>query len=393
MVQQSRSVFLIENLQPTWLSSPLMQRIYRVIVMGLVGLVFGIVMGLLAKVLNYEITVGAGLQAGFSAGIISGIVIGFLPKLKSNWSFGIMAGVASGLIFGLITDPFQPLNTGIFGLVSGIILQRLNHETIEPADTVQWSWNKGKHTFIVSMIWGLVAGGSLLIARRFILPRDVVGAFLCNPDAASKGFGATAFWRQLAGSVVINFFCQEDKEINALRLLGLLLLGVFVGFAVCVVLGFKKIAKVESRTIPNHGIWKSARNSCNLVAICGSLLTVVSILVWLIYFFTSTPDTPAANSQFIWWIYYGNALPDGLMFGLSVGVFVGLASGLVGGENSGLVIIQHFVLRVMLWITGKIPWNYARFLNYAAERILLKKVGGGYIFIHRLLLEHFAQLR
>jgi hypothetical protein len=38
------------------------------------------------------------------------------------------------------------------------------------------------------------------------------------------------------------------------------------------------------------------------------------------------------------------------------------------------------------------PLNYARFLDYAAKRVLLRKVGGGYIFVHRLLLEHFAAL-
>src|SRR5689334_203677 len=38
------------------------------------------------------------------------------------------------------------------------------------------------------------------------------------------------------------------------------------------------------------------------------------------------------------------------------------------------------------------PWNYPRFLDYAAEQILLRKVGGGYIFIHRFLLEYFANL-
>ncbi len=37
-------------------------------------------------------------------------------------------------------------------------------------------------------------------------------------------------------------------------------------------------------------------------------------------------------------------------------------------------------------------WSYSRFLDYAAERILLRKVGGGYIFAHRLLLEYFASL-
>jgi hypothetical protein len=38
------------------------------------------------------------------------------------------------------------------------------------------------------------------------------------------------------------------------------------------------------------------------------------------------------------------------------------------------------------------PLNYARFLGYAAKRVLLCKVGGGYMFVHQLLLEHFAVL-
>jgi hypothetical protein len=39
---------------------------------------------------------------------------------------------------------------------------------------------------------------------------------------------------------------------------------------------------------------------------------------------------------------------------------------------------------------GYAPLHCGRFLDYATERIFLRKVGGGYIFIHRLLLEHFA---
>jgi hypothetical protein len=38
------------------------------------------------------------------------------------------------------------------------------------------------------------------------------------------------------------------------------------------------------------------------------------------------------------------------------------------------------------------PWNYSRFLDYCADRIFLRKVGGGYIFIHRMLMEYFASL-
>ncbi len=39
---------------------------------------------------------------------------------------------------------------------------------------------------------------------------------------------------------------------------------------------------------------------------------------------------------------------------------------------------------------GHTPPDYARFLDYATERIFLRKVGGEYIFVHRLLLEYFA---
>lgn len=59
---------------------------------------------------------------------------------------------------------------------------------------------------------------------------------------------------------------------------------------------------------------------------------------------------------------------------------------------SYLPLLKHLSLRLVLWQSGAIPWNYARFLDYAAERIFLQKVGGGYIFIHRMLMEHFAQM-
>ncbi len=54
-------------------------------------------------------------------------------------------------------------------------------------------------------------------------------------------------------------------------------------------------------------------------------------------------------------------------------------------------VIQHFSLRVVLCLNGYAPWNYARFLDYATDRLFLQRVGGKYRFIHRLLQEHFAQ--
>ena len=74
------------------------------------------------------------------------------------------------------------------------------------------------------------------------------------------------------------------------------------------------------------------------------------------------------------------------------GPVLGLVFGLIAGgmKPGGQACLKHFALRLSLVRNGSIPWNYVKFLDDAAERILLRKVGGGYIFIHRMLLEYFA---
>ena len=59
----------------------------------------------------------------------------------------------------------------------------------------------------------------------------------------------------------------------------------------------------------------------------------------------------------------------------------------------GLDAIRHYTLRHLLSRNGHMPRRYVRFLNYGVRLIFLKRVGSGYIFIHRLFLEHFAARR
>jgi len=91
----------------------------------------------------------------------------------------------------------------------------------------------------------------------------------------------------------------------------------------------------------------------------------------------------------ICWLYFRSIVE--LIINLIILLSYVLNIGLIDG--GGKACIQHFTLRLILYCNGYIPWNYARFLDYATERIFLQKVGGGYIFIHRLLLEHFAQMK
>lgn len=119
------------------------------------------------------------------------------------------------------------------------------------------------------------------------------------------------------------------------------------------------IAEMEMRTVPNQGIRQSAKNGI----IVGSFFMIVCLLIF--------------GSIFGW------------VVGLSQAVFLGSIFGMVFGGNT---VILHFVLRFTLRCKNLFPMNLVAFLDYATERIFLRKVGGGYVFVHRMLMEYFASL-
>lgn len=62
-----------------------------------------------------------------------------------------------------------------------------------------------------------------------------------------------------------------------------------------------------------------------------------------------------------------------------------------GGES----VLKHYVLRWLLARQGVLPFPYRdrqliAYLDEMAARLLLRRVGGGWMFIHRTLLEFFA---
>jgi len=95
------------------------------------------------------------------------------------------------------------------------------------------------------------------------------------------------------------------------------------------------------------------------------------------------------SAWLIWGIAYGGIITI-VSIVIPLPVFFGSLAVLWYG---GLDVIQHYTLRLILSFTQpRLPLNLARFLDHCVERVFLQKVGGGYIFIHRLLLEYFAEL-
>jgi hypothetical protein len=110
-------------------------------------------------------------------------------------------------------------------------------------------------------------------------------------------------------------------------------------------------------------------------------VTTFSVVGLLVVLFDAVRETlldhPAWSDHFGHWRYW------------YARVFLPLGIGLI---NGGSAYIKHFGLRALLWQISYGPWKYVQFLDFATERIFMRKVGGGYIFTHRLLMEYFSKL-
>ncbi len=246
IVKNRQTVFLIEKMQLTWLTTQTERVTYQIIDLLIFGLIFG---------------------------LIGWLIFGWIGWLSGNF---LIVGLGVWLIFGL----------------SG-------RQQINLIEQLSWSWKKAKKMIIFGLVYALIG------------------------------------W--LTGWLIAALFGG---------LFGVLLDG----------LGHTDL---KHKTVPNQGIWNSAKHFL-IVGLSTGLIVELGA---------------------------GLSAAD-LIFRLSLGLSVGLIFGLNYG---GIACIQHFNLRLILYHANRIPWNYARFLDFASDRLLLKKVGGGYLFYHRMLMEHMAR--
>lgn len=169
---------------------------------------------------------------------------------------------------------------------------------------------------------------------------------------------------------------KVSKELRKIFLdslfLGLisgLVLGFVEGVVLGCILGTINIFKInlEYQDQPNQGIWATLNN-----------LFLISIIIYPLSIGLTIFKGGLIGQQFLLAAFLKRA---------AVMTFIG--SIFIG---SGFILIQHLVLRIIFFCTGHTPWNYARFLNYCVERRLLQRIGGRYRFIHRELLDHFAEM-
>ena len=156
------------------------------------------------------------------------------------------------------------------------------------------------------------------------------------------------------------------KSTVAFGLIGLVL-GIFGGL----VSGGTDMGRVN-KTSPNQGIELSLKNAIITLLVVGPIVGMIyELSLWLILW---QSEIQASEFQNVSWL-------SGVLFGL----FLSLHRG-------GSAVLKHYSLRLIFWLNGSTPFRFITFLDHCAKLILLKKVGGGYMFIHQTLLEYFAEL-
>jgi hypothetical protein len=283
---------------------------------------------LVGAILGVTFGLAGGLAVAFPLGIAGGAVAGIGRGVGAALAF-IAFGASIGLVGGLIGG----LIVGIAASVRGRVSPTLDR--IEVIETLTWSWSKAGIGLVIGLAGGLA---SALIG-------SLAGGLNSGAGGQTAVITSIALAIGLGGGLLVGLTGRE----------------------------------VGMRTSPNQGIRRSAQNALRV-----GLASALSGGVVIGLAFGASTAATVANPDL--------RLFTAIAWGLSLGVAFGLVFGLAGGTFfGGLAVIQHGVLRYLLRRGGHTPPGYARFLDYATERIFLRKVGGGYIFVHRLLLEYFAE--
>jgi hypothetical protein len=145
-----------------------------------------------------------------------------------------------------------------------------------------------------------------------------------------------------------------------------LFVGAVLGLLGAMVGGLLSMVNFRSTTEilrPNQGMRNSLKN-----ALIVSLL--LALLAGLFGWNTSGPERIDGVAT-----YFGLVWPISFLY------------------FGGSAFLHHVTLRLLVSYYNILPLNLSLFCDEMTQRILLRRVGGGWVFIHRYLLEYFSSLQ
>lgn len=169
-----------------------------------------------------------------------------------------------------------------------------------------------------------------------------------------------------------NDWLQTTRDQWLYRLIVGLIVGLIYGLIVGLIRGLIRGLKVDipDRTFPNQGMWGSLKTMV--------ITVIVSLVFTIMLYFSLVNVLP---------LFLEPSLVRGI-----ISAVIGLPIFLAIIEGGGFACIQHFSMRLVLFQTKQIPWNFVTFFKQAEDRLFIYRTGGSYVFVHRYLQEHFANL-
>lgn len=361
MMQESQATFLIEKIQPTWLRTKKQRWEYRAGIIAISWLVWS-----------------------------SSSIIPILFILFSRDSIFLQAADLAAT--DLATNLMNALGGGfLVGTVLCILAEKRDKGIIKSVEALKWSWREAwggfvawsRNCLIVGLIFGLIIGVLSGFASFF---SDLSSPFNeINSDILDWLSLSYINSSDTLASRLIIATVNSISILLAGGLIGLFfgLLGVFFWGIIGGLFRGSKGAGIGKSVVPNQGIRRSATNAKFMalaLGVIGGFIHGTFLYLFMEYLINFLSKNIHVIYVMGWW--------EKLYCFLVA--FLGWAA--LGWLVFGLACIQHLTLRLILYKEELMPWNYARFLDWACDRLFLQRVGGGYIFVHRLLMEHFAQM-
>ena len=296
--------------------------------------------------------------------LTNGLIIGPVCGISNILTNVIRQGLFHySMAFYLTLGVRETMHNFLIGVLISLLLLHMNDGTIHRAEIIVWSWKRFWRSFRIPKNTLIGIGIGLIVGLTYGL-KETFGGSLTN--GLSDGLSDTVF----------------------------LMLGYSFVLAVLQGISSYNLAN-HNRYKPNEGIHRSLYHGLigSLIgAFIGTIGYIFSSALFSAIIGILTSLAPGKQK--------GNPLTDmivGFQQGLHVDAYnvlllavaAGLLSGLLLG---GLAALQHGILRIILWKTKVLPLKLTGFLDDATGSILLHKVGGGFMFIHRFLLEYFVSL-
>jgi hypothetical protein len=279
----------------------------------------------------------------------------WLGEVKRTQRYKFTCGMVSGLAFGLVTVPLYYLFTEHIGwrtvgliatlgicLIFGLFVG--SNPEIKMVDQLKWSWEKSQKGLLIGLASGMLIG--------FI---------------SEKSFGGI---RGINLGVII---LRTDVLIWEFSL----------GFVSMLVSGLSGTQIIDKATYTGQRLKQSFRNGVFATLVMILVFGIIGNLIYQILDFPIFALVGLLSGRQITQMSFD--LTIGPIFGLGIGLFFGLRYGITA-------LIQHYTLRSILIVNKLLSKQLIPFLDYCVDLIFLRRVGGGYIFVHRLLMEHFAEM-